>query len=66
MISVGKDEYCTRCNEWREYDENGKCLICGIVIKKIKNNSKLKSNEEQDMSDFNGGNFYEHDESESI
>jgi dipeptidase len=66
MISVGKDEYCTLCNEWREYDDNGKCLICGKVIKKIKKNSKLNSDEEQDLSDFNGGNFYECDESDCI
>ena len=66
MISVGKDEYCTRCNEWREYDEKGKCLICGTVIKKIKKNLKSSSDEDQDLSDFNGGNFYECDETECI
>jgi len=34
-ISVGKDEFCSKCMEWREYDEDGRCKICGKHIKKI-------------------------------
>jgi predicted amidophosphoribosyltransferase len=32
-IKVGKDEFCAKCMEWREYDEEGKCKVCGKQIK---------------------------------
>ena len=37
-IQIGKDEFCIDCAEWREYDENGRCKVCGKIIKKIVNN----------------------------
>lgn len=33
-IAVGSDEFCSNCMEWREYDEEGKCKVCGKQIKK--------------------------------
>ena len=38
-MKVGKDEFCSHCMEWREYDEEGKCKVCG---KQIKTNNKDK------------------------
>ena len=32
-ISVGEDEFCSKCMEWRKYDEEGKCKVCGKIIK---------------------------------
>ncbi|UCD13069.1 MAG: hypothetical protein JSW60_05775 [Thermoplasmatales archaeon] len=32
-ITVGSDEFCSNCMEWREYDEEGKCKICEKLIK---------------------------------
>ena len=40
MVKVGCDEYCTDCCEWREYNEEGCCKICG---KRIKKNPSLKN-----------------------
>ena len=31
-VEVGKDEFCSNCMEWREYDEEGKCRVCGKII----------------------------------
>lgn len=33
-VTVGTDEFCLDCMEWREYDEEGKCKVCGKLIKK--------------------------------
>jgi len=34
-IKIGKDEFCSKCMEWREYDEEGKCKVCGKLIKRM-------------------------------
>ena len=33
-VAVGSDEFCFNCMDWREYDEEGKCKVCGKQIKK--------------------------------
>lgn len=41
VVKVGNDEFCTKCMDWREYDEEGKCKVCGKVIRKdLKDKSK--------------------------
>jgi len=42
-LKVGSDEFCSNCMEWREYDEEGKCKVCGKQIFK-------KYSKEQDKS----------------
>ncbi len=34
-IKIGKDEFCSKCMEWREFDEEGKCKVCGKLIKRM-------------------------------
>jgi hypothetical protein len=56
-ITVGEDEFCPTCMEWRPYDElTGKCTVCGRIIKKPK--EPRKTTEEYDLKDFT----IEHDE----
>ena len=38
-VKVGSDEFCSKCMEWQEYDEEGKCKVCGKVIKKMSRDS---------------------------
>ncbi|MFO7677116.1 MAG: hypothetical protein R6V50_01860 [Thermoplasmatota archaeon] len=33
-VKVGIDDFCSNCMEWQEYDEEGKCKVCGKIIKK--------------------------------
>ena len=42
-ISVGNDDFCSNCMELREYDEEGKCKVCGKLIKKEKSKSEKTS-----------------------
>jgi len=49
-LTVGTDDYCQKCMDWREVDEAGNCKICGCHIKKSSNASK--SSVEYDLSDF--------------
>jgi hypothetical protein len=56
-VTVGEDEFCPTCMEWRPYDElTGKCTVCGHIIKKPKESRKIT--EEYDLKDFT----IEHDE----
>lgn len=56
-ITVGVDEFCPNCMEWRAYDElTGRCSVCGRVIKKIGERKKIT--DEYDLKDFAN----EHDE----
>lgn len=56
-ITVGVDEFCANCMEWRPYDElTGRCSVCGRIIKKI--GERRKITEEYDLKDFAN----EHDE----
>lgn len=34
-VKVGLDDFCSQCMEWQEYDEQGKCKVCGKLIKKM-------------------------------
>ena len=46
-IVVGTDEFCSNCMEWREYDENGKCKVCGrSIIKKSTSHKERVSYDE--------------------
>jgi hypothetical protein len=50
-ITVGADEFCPNCMEWRAYDEiTGKCVVCGRVIKRI--GERRKITDEYDLKDF--------------
>lgn len=56
-ITVGVDEFCPNCMEWRAYDElTGRCSVCGRIIKKI--GERRKITDEYDLKDFAN----EHDE----
>jgi len=50
-ISVGTDDYCPVCMEWREYDDNGNCKVCGTSIKKGGARDH-KTSDEYDLADF--------------
>ena len=57
-VTVGEDEFCPTCMEWRQFDElNGKCKVCGRHIKKGGPRSRTIT-EEYDLKDFT----VEHDE----
>ena len=57
-VTVGEDEFCPTCMEWRPYDEiTGKCSVCGHRIKKVSSRAHT-INEEFDLKDFT----VEHDE----
>jgi hypothetical protein len=57
-VTVGEDEFCPTCMEWRPFDEmTGKCKVCGRQIKKVGPRSRTIS-EEYDLKDFT----VEHDE----
>ena len=50
-ITVGADEFCPNCMEWRAYDETtGKCVVCGRIIKRI--GERRKITDEYDLKDF--------------
>jgi len=56
-VTVGEDEFCPTCMEWRAFDETtGKCKVCGHQIKK--GGSRSRINDEYDLKDFAN----EHDE----
>jgi hypothetical protein len=56
-VTVGEDEFCPTCMEWRPFDElTGKCTVCGRIIKKPKDSRKIT--DEYDLKDFT----IEHDE----
>jgi hypothetical protein len=50
-VTVGEDEFCPTCMEWRSYDEHGRCVVCGHVIKKMSGERK-KITDEFDLKDF--------------
>ncbi|MFH1101060.1 MAG: hypothetical protein V1726_03380 [Methanobacteriota archaeon] len=52
-VAVGTDEFCPKCMEWREYDDDGKCKVCGRSIRKG-GVSGQKVSDEFDFADFNG------------
>ena len=51
-LKVGKDEYCSNCMEWREYNKDGRCIVCKKIIKKKVLNSQIKSYDEYKQDDF--------------
>lgn len=52
-VKVGTDEFCSKCMEWREYDEEGRCKVCKKIIKK---NTALKQEHGDDykLDEFGG------------
>ena len=52
MVQVGKDEFCTECMEWRAYDKEGKCVVCGKVLLKPKSEDKSKSYADYEHESF--------------
>lgn len=57
-VTVGEDEFCPTCMEWRAYDEaTGKCRVCGRQIKKVGTHARTVT-DEYDLKDFT----VEHDE----
>ena len=50
-VVVGEDEFCPTCMEWRSYDERGRCMVCGHVIKKMSGEGR-KITDEYDLKDF--------------
>jgi len=58
-IKIGKDEFCSNCMEWQEYDEKGRCKKCGKIIAKQKTKNKKESYAEYERETVN---FEESDE----
>lgn len=56
-IKPGKDEFCMHCMEWREYDNEGRCIACHNKIVKL-NTSNQKGYNEVKTED----SFYEYDD----
>jgi hypothetical protein len=60
-VTVGEDEFCPTCMEWRQFDElTGKCKVCGRHIKKVGPRTRPIT-EEFDLKDFT----VEHDEQQN-
>lgn len=53
---VGHDEFCITCMEWREYDENGRCVVCGKIVKKKTAQPGIKSYDEYHQDNFDRDN----------
>ena len=53
-VKVGNDEFCLFCMEWHEYDEKGRCIVCGKVIKKQLLQAHIKSYDEYQQDDSDG------------
>ena len=51
-IKVNNDEFCLNCMEWQEYDEKGRCVVCGKVIKRNLQKPHIKSYDEYQQNDF--------------
>ena len=52
MVDIGEDEFCTKCMEWRKYDEGGKCVVCGKFILSKPSKDKSDSYAEYDRETF--------------
>ena len=52
MVDVGDDEFCTDCMEWRKYDEEGKCVVCGKLIFKKPAKKETSSYAEYEKETF--------------
>jgi len=52
MVNIGEDEFCTNCMEWRKYDKEGKCVVCGKPILK-----KVRKDEKDSYSKYENGTF---------
>jgi len=50
-VRTGNDEFCLFCMEWHEYDEKGRCNVCGKVIKKKPLQGHIKSYDEYQQGD---------------
>ena len=53
-VRTGNDEFCLFCMEWHEYDEKGRCIVCGKVIKKKLLQVHIKSYDEYQQDDSDG------------
>jgi len=62
-VTVGEDEFCPTCMEWRSYDERGRCKVCGHAIKK-KGGEGRKITDEYDLKDFENEHEEQQDSSE--
>lgn len=64
-ITVGEDEFCLTCMEWRKCNKKGKCIVCGRQIKKQKGDSDQQSYGKFQRDEFSDETDYESD-SDSI
>ena len=51
-VTVGEDEFCLTCMEWRKCNEEGKCTVCGRQIKKMNRESDSQSYGEFQRDEF--------------
>ncbi len=49
-VTVGNDEFCPHCMEWREYDDTGRCKVCKKLIKKNQQINKYEEFKIEDSS----------------
>ena len=60
-MKVGNDEFCIKCMKWQEYDDGGKCKICGSIIQKLKkSNNEIGSSNDYDIE----SDSFDHDHDE--
>ena len=60
-IKIGEDEFCTKCMEWQEYTEDGKCKVCGKIIKKVRESKIRDSYDEYKTEDVEIDDVEEYD-----
>ena len=51
-VTVGDDEFCLTCMEWRKCNDQGKCIVCGKQLKKQKGDSRSSSYGEFQRDEF--------------
>ena len=39
-MKVGNDEFCIKCMDWLEYDDEGRCKKCRSIIQKSQKKDK--------------------------
>jgi len=61
-ISIGSDEFCLNCMEWREFDEEGRCKICGKLVKKEPSSGQRKKDNEFGIDGSSDESDYELDQ----
>ncbi|MEM0467496.1 MAG: hypothetical protein QXL17_05890 [Candidatus Thermoplasmatota archaeon] len=49
-VTVGNDEFCPNCMDWKEYDDEGRCKVCKKLIKKKQQTNKYEEYKIEDST----------------